>query len=195
MSRRVAMKFSGHPDSENISIEEPAGTITCRDHHAIVTCERFINMQYGNSSAMSLDEPTGCIVTRPKQSLVSVKHFIMNPQYASKGGSVDDPCFTLIASMNKRPPYLVTTESGEVAIEIYETDSPMTAKIKEFMAMYGIVDIKVRMFKVEELLQIQGFPKNYVLLGNQEDKQKFIGNAVEVNMARALCESLAAAVL
>ncbi len=53
------------------------------------------------------------------------------------------------------------------------------------MAMYSIVDIKVRMFKVEELLQIQGFPKNYVLLGNQEDKQKFIGNAVEVNMARA----------
>lgn len=151
-------------------------------------------MQYGNSSAMSLDEPTGCIVTRPKQSLVSVKHFIMNPQYASKGGSVDDPCFTLIASMNKRPPYLVTTESGEVAIEIYDTDSPMTVRIKEFMAMYSIVDIKVRMFKVEELLQIQGFPKNYVLLGNQEDKQKFIGNAVEVNMARALCESLASAV-
>lgn len=190
----LSKQFSGHPDSKNISIEEPAGTITCRDHHAIVSCERFISMQYGNSSAMSLDEPTGCIVTRPKQSLVSVKHFIMNPQYASKGGSVEDPCFTLIASMNKRPPYLVTTESGEVAIEIYDTDSPMTVKIKEFMAMYSIVDIKVRMFKVEELLQIQGFPKNYVLLGNQEDKQKFIGNAVEVNMARALCESLASAV-
>lgn len=190
----LSKQFSGHPDSKNISIDEPAGTITCRDHHAIVTCERFICMQYGNSSAMSLDEPTGCIVTRPKQSLVSVKHFIMNPQYASKGSSVDGPCFTLIASMNKRPPYLVTTESGDVAIEIYDTDSPMTVKIKEFMALYGIVDIKVRMFKVEELLQIQGFPKNYVLLGNQEDKQKFIGNAVEVNMARALCESLASAV-
>lgn len=190
----ISKQFSGHPDSKNISIDEPAGTITCRDHHAIVSCERFINMQYVNSSVMSLDEPTGCLATRPKQSLVSVKHFIMNMQYASKGGSVDEPCFTLIASMNKRPPYLVTTESGEVAIEIYETDSPMTVKIKEFMALYGIVDIKVRMFKVEELLQIQGFPKNYVLLGNQEDKQKFIGNAVEVNMARALCESLASVV-
>ena len=168
----LSKQFSGHPDSKNISIDEPAGTITCRDHHAIVSCERFISMQYGNSSAMSLDEPTGCIVTRPKQSLVSVKHFIMNPQYASKGGSVDDPCFTLIASMNKRPPYPVTTESGEVAIEIYDTDSPMTVGIKEFMAMYSIVDIKVRMFKVEELLQIQGFPKNYVLLGNQGGQTK-----------------------
>lgn len=81
-----------------------------------------------------------------------------------------------------------------MAIEIYDADSPMTVKIKEFMALYGIVDIKVRMFRVDELLQIQGFPKDYILLGNQEDKQKFIGNAVEVNMARALCESLASAV-
>jgi site-specific DNA-cytosine methylase len=32
----------------------------------------------------------------------------------------------------------------------------------------------------------------YVLVGTQADQKKFIGNAVEVNMARVLCESLCA---
>ena len=66
----------------------------------------------------------------------------------------------------------------------------MTAKIKEFMTLYGIVDIKMRMLKIPELKKIMGFPEDYVLVGTQADQKKFIGNAVEVNMARVLCEDL-----
>ena len=114
----------------------------------------------------------------------------MNPQFQSAGASVDKPCFTLIAKMDKRPPYLVATESGQMAIEVYETDTPMTVKIKEFMALYEIVDIKMRMLKIPELKKIMGFPEDYTLIGTQADQKKFIGNAVEVNMARVLCEAL-----
>jgi DNA (cytosine-5)-methyltransferase 1 len=35
-----------------------------------------------------------------------------------------------------------------------------------------------------------GFPADYTLIGTQADQKKFIGNAVEVNMARVLCEAL-----
>lgn len=115
-----------------------------------------------------------------------------DPHFQSAGASVDKPCFTLIAKMDKRPPYLVATESGQMAIKVYETDSPMTRKIKEFMALYEIVDIKMRMLKIPELKKIMGFPENYVLVGMQADQKKFIGNAVEVNMARGLCEALCA---
>lgn len=45
-------------------------------------------------------------------------------------------------------------------------------------ALYNICDIKMRMLKVPELKKIQGFPEDYVLLGNQTDQKKFIGNAV-----------------
>ena len=114
----------------------------------------------------------------------------MNPQFASAGGSVDKPCFTLIARMDKMPPYLITTEEG-IGIEVYDTDSPMTVKIKEFMAMYCIVDIKMRMLNIGELKRIQGFPSDYVLIGTQAEQKKYIGNAVEVNMSRVLCEALA----
>ena len=49
---------------------------------------------------------------------------------------------------------------------------------------------KAREF-VEELKQIMGFPKDYILVGTQSEQKKYIGNAVEVNMARSLCEALA----
>ena len=66
----------------------------------------------------------------------------------------------------------------------------LTKKIKEFMGLYGIIDIKMRMLRIPELKRILGFPENYVLIGTQADQKKFIGNAVEVNMARVLCECI-----
>ena len=113
----------------------------------------------------------------------------MNPQFASAGGSVNNPCFTLIARMDKMPPYLVEVEGG-IGIQVTPDDSPMTFKIKEFMALYGIIDIKMRMLRIAELKKIMGFPEDYVLIGPQSDQKKFIGNAVEVNMARVLCEAI-----
>lgn len=243
----LSKQFSGHPESKNVSVEEPAGTITCRDHHA------FVSAHYGNGFNRSVDEPSAtvttkdrlslvtprfianeysgggqhtsidnicpAILTNPKQKLITCKpwimntsfsnigssieepaqtitanrkwHYLMNPQFYSAGRSVDNPCFTLIARMDKMPPYLVVTETGRVAVEIYDTDSPMTRKIKEFMALYGIVDIKMRMLRIPELKKIMGFPEDYMLIGTQADQKKFIGNAVEVNMARVLCEALA----
>lgn len=217
----LSKQYSGHPESKNTSIEEPAGTITCIDHHAFVSAyygnghnhtidepaptlttkdrlslitSQFLDMQYGNGTPASIDVPANTVTTNPKFNLVTVKpcksYYLMNPQFASAGGSIDRPCFTLIARMDKMPPYLVATETGDIAINVYDTDTPMTVKIKEFMALYGIVDIKMRMLNINELKRIMGFPDNYVLVGTQADQKKFIGNAVEVNMARVLCEAL-----
>ena len=245
----LSKQFSGHPESKNVSVEEPAGAITCKDHHVFVSAyygnghnhsvdlpaptvttkdrfalveSRFLDMQYGNGIPMSINVPAGTVTTNPKFNIVTCKpwimntafsnigssieqpsqtitanrkwHYLMNPQFNSAGGSVNNPCFTLIARMDKMPPYLVATESGRVAIEIYETDSPMTRKIKELMALYGIVDIKMRMLRIPELKRIMGFPEDYVLVGTQADQKKFIGNAVEVTQAKknteALCKRL-----
>lgn len=223
----LSKQYSGNPADKNISIDGPAGTLTCIDHHALVGTEFlsayygngyetpvdkpcptiptkdrfqkvkpcFLDMQYGNGTPSSVDAPAPTATTNPKYQLVTAEqvdqksYYLMNPQFASKGGSIDNPCFTLIARMDKMPPYLISTEKG-IGIEVYETDSPMTKKIKEFMAMYSIVDIKMRMLKISELKRIMGFPVDYVLKGSQSEQKKFIGNAVEVGMARVLCEAL-----
>lgn len=153
----------------------------------------IIVSEYGNSgNGSSINSVCPAITTKPKQQLVKVNQFLVNPQFSSHGSSIDKPCFTLIARMDKMPPYLITTESGDIAIKIEATDTPMMRKIKQFMAIYGILDIKMRMLKVVELKRIMGFPDDYVLVGTQSEQKKFIGNAVEVNMSKRLCEALAA---
>ena len=224
----LSKMFSGDPESKNISVDGPAGTLTCIDHHSLVDAEFlsayygngfessvgkpcptiptkdrfqkvkpcFLDMQYGNGTPSSIEAPAPTATTNPKYQLVTAEqvtqkwYYLMNPQFTSKGGSINDPCFTLIARMDKMPPYLISTEEGNIGIEVYETDSPMTRKIKQFMAMYNIIDIKMRMLKISELKLIQGFPEDYILIGSQAEQKKFIGNAVEVGIARALCENL-----
>lgn len=171
------------------SIELPSPTLTTVDRLALVT-SHFIDEQYGNGTPSGIDRPANTITTTPKHNLVQVERFLMNPSYTSSGGSVDNPCFTLVARMDKVPPYLVTTEKGEIEVVVYDTDSPAMRKIKEFMAMYGITDIKMRMLNVGELKRIMGFGSEYTLIGTQAEQKKYIGNAVEVNMATALCLAL-----
>ena len=165
--------------------DKPLGTLTTNPKYSLVNCLPWIMNTNFNNIGSSIEQPAQAITANRKW------HYLMNPQFQSAGASINKPCFTLIARMDKRPPYLVVTESGWVAIEIYYTDSLMTRKIKEFMALYGIVDIKMRMLKISELKRIMGFPTDYVLIGSQSNQKKFIGNAVEVNMARVLCSALA----
>lgn len=205
-------------NGHNRSVNEPSATVTTKDRLSLVT-PRFIANEYsGGGQHTSVDNICPAILTNPKQKLITCKpwimntsfsnigsnieepaqtitanrkwHYLMNPQFNSAGSSVDNPCFTLIARMDKMPPYLVATESGRLAIEIYDNDSPMIVKIKEFMALYGIVDIKMRMLRIPELKKIMGFPEDYVLIGTQADQKKFIGNAVEVTQARKNTEVL-----
>lgn len=123
----LSKQFSGHPESKNIPLDAPAGTITCIDHHAFVTA------LHDNG-------------------------------------------------------YKSTTKFS--SIETEASDSPMTIKIKAFMALYGISDIRMRMLRILELKRIMGFSSDYVLVGKQAEQAKFIGNAVEVHQSRALCEAL-----
>ena len=191
----LSKQFGGHPGSKNISVEEPAGTITCKDHHAFVsayygnghnhsveqpaptvtTKDRlalinsvFIVNHFGTGKPTSFNQPVVTVTTVPKFNMVFCKpwlmntafsnigssieqpsqtitanrkwHYLMNPQFASAGGSVNNPCFTLIARMDKMPPYLVEAEGG-IGIQVTPEDSLMTIKIKEFMALPGIIDI------------------------------------------------------
>ena len=185
-------------NGKSTSLKNPAGTVTINPKHKLVTVKPWVM----NTNLNHVEKLAPTITVNQKY------HYLMNPQFASPGSSVDDPCFTLIARMDKRPPHIVSlntilnTDSllpdfikidafGNVFIEIYEDDSSTLKKIKEFMAIYGIIDILMRMLKIHELLHIMGFPKGYKLIGSKADQKKFIGNAVEVNMARVLCEFLA----
>jgi DNA (cytosine-5)-methyltransferase 1 len=170
------------------SINSVCPTLTTKDRVAVVN-SHFIDQQYSNSLPASIEVPSGALTTVPKLSLVNIQQWLLNPQFSSKGSSIENPCFTLIARMDKKPPYIVSTETGAGQIIIYEDENPIMAKIKMFMAENGIIDIKMRMLLIDEMLLIQGFPKDYKLSGTQTDQKKFIGNSVVPVVAQKLVEA------
>lgn len=173
------------------SVDQPAPVLRTVGHLALVSSQ-FMDMQYGNGTPADINEPSPTVTAVPKMRLVSVEsgQFLFNPQYQSSCSDLNRPCFTLIARMDKNPPYLISADKGEPAIIIYEDDTPAMRKIKEFMACYNIIDIKMRMLNIPELKRIMGFGTDYTLVGTQTEQKKYIGNAVEVNMSKALCEAL-----
>lgn len=175
----------------NTNVDATCPTITTADNKALVTPQYFIDRDFKSITNSSIEEPAGTLTTVPKMNLVECKCFLVNPQFNNNGASIDKPCFTLIAKMDKRPPYLVQTEAGDVAIQVYDADSEMAVKIKQFMAIYGLVDIKMRMLRVPELLKIQGFPEGYRMVGNQSDHKKFIGNSVVPVIPKKWAEAMA----
>lgn len=193
--------------SNHSGIDSPAGTILTKDKYSLVKIKGFIFRQFSSGGTVqSLDSPGGSLMTVPKMNLINLKwimstnfnnvgssienpspvitanrkhHYLMNPVWNNiQNHSVNAPSPTIIAGQDKAPLYLVSTSAGRVIIAVYDTDSDIVIKIKEFMVLYDITDIKMRMLKVFELLRIQGFPEGYQLFGNQADQKKFIGNSV-----------------
>lgn len=165
------------------SLEYPAAMVTTKDRLALISPklaltsfpERklvFLDQQFGKSKPASVELPCGAITTNPKYALVSCEQQVKDN--------------TVLGDL---PPF-IRQDGDTLVYQVYESDTPTMQKIKSFMALHGIVDICMRMLKITELKKIMGFPENYVLVGTQSDQKKFIGNAVEVNMARVLCEAL-----
>lgn len=189
-----------HGTGENLlSIEGPASTLSTKDRLAIIQPQYWIDKKYsGDNNHQSIEQPAGTVMTSDKHSLVQAKNYIINPAWGGNNGDIKNPCCTIVARQDKAPLYFVSIEnnSSNVVLAIYEDDCETTIKIKTFMAMYNITDILMRMLKVLELLKIQGFIKpcgnedDYVLVGTQTEKKKYIGNSVVPLQVKALIETM-----
>lgn len=173
-------------NAQNQSIHQPAGTILTTDKHRLVEATPFIMPTNYDNQPKSIEDPAPTITANRKH------HYIVNPSHGGHSTSTEAPCPVIIARQDKAPLYLVQAERGQVAIAVYEGDSPIMIRIKEFMCIYHLVDIKMRMLRVHELLRIQGFPVGYKLAGNQSDQKKFIGNSVEPVIPKVWTEAMAA---
>jgi len=182
------------------SLNVPAGTITTKDRFALINTHYLDKYYSGEHNHQNIQRPLGTITTTDKHNLITVKepqkmYYLLNPQFNNKGNSIDKPCFTLIARMDKKPPYLIESHFASNKPYISESDSPMTQKIKSFMLFKGISDIKMRLLEITELKTIQGFDKDYILRGTTTQQKKFIGNSVEVNLAHQKAKARLKAIL
>lgn len=163
------------------SVEDPAGTLTCGDRFSKIQ-PVFLD-KTGNANLASIDDPAGTVMPNDKHSIINCQPFILNPSHGGHCTGTSVPCVTIIARQDKAPLYLIQFDLDEnVNIPVYEDDTESMIKIKKFMALYGLSDIKMRMLKVSELILIQGLidsqGRPIKLAGNETDKKKFIGNSV-----------------
>lgn len=192
----------------NQSIDVPAGSITTVPKMNLVTCQPFL--MNGNTSTgpcKNIEDPAPTVTC-------GRTHYLINPQWFNKSPiSIDKPCPTLIARMDKAPMSIATAEtsdslnvyirksyakkvqrvhktsSGDLVYTFKASDHETMKDLIMFMASKGIVDIKMRMLEIDELLKIQGFPDSYVLKGTKTLQKKFIGNSVVPLAAKKLIEA------
>lgn len=174
--------FGSH--AQNSSIDAPAGTLLPNDKHRLVEVTPFLMPTSYSNKPTSIEDPAPTIQASRRH------HYIVNPSHGGHSTSTDAPCPVIIARQDKAPLYLVGVQEGPFVIPIYEDDSEVMVRIKTFMAAFGLVDIKMRMLRVNELLRIQGFPNNYVLCGTQTDQKKFIGNSVVPKVVKVWIEAM-----
>lgn len=165
--------------NEPVSIESPCPTITAnRKWHYLVNVQPFLLNNVHQNKGSSLAQPAPTLTT-------GVQHYLVNPAFGWPAADIEKPCFTLIARMDKAPPYLVSIDVAEgenfylLSREFFKDEEiPVMSRIRAFMVAYNIKDIFMRMLFIVELKRIQGLGDNYILLGSQEKQKKAIGNAV-----------------
>jgi len=151
--------------------------------------EQFLTSYYGNGTHHSINSPCNTLTTKERYAKVTVnKNWLVDTQFDNRGRSVEEPCQTLIARMDKKPVYMISSNSKDELNNSIEKQGVRSIErlMRYFMRKHGISDVKIRMLFLEELMKIQGFPADYILTGRKEDKLKFIGNSVVPLMAEKL---------
>lgn len=151
---------AGSSASRTQSVNEPLRTITCEKTHALI--EPFVIGQQSKCAPRSVNNPLPTIATHGAIALV--QPFLTKYYGSAKSAqSVNEPLDTVTAK------------------ERFALVEPKTEGCK--------LDINFRMLQPHELAAAMGF-NDYQFAGNKTEKVRQIGNAVPVNLAKALCKEI-----
>lgn len=184
------------------SVEEPLPTVACKGAIGMVT-PFIMQVTHHDGDARrckSLDEPLPTVTGSKDMALV--RPFIIQTDNAGGNGSyvrtVDNPLPTLVSKQNLGlvMPFLTKHYGHSDVANVNEPLGTVTTKdrfglVEPLISEDGYyVDILFRMLQPEELKLAMGFSKEYQFLGTKEDQTKQIGNAVCVNLAKAMAKAL-----
>lgn len=161
--------YSTVPECDRIlSIDNPAPTQTTSAK--LYIAQPFIDAARTHNLPTKVSEPTATVTTGRTHSLIHPPELFIDGYYGNGGSSasVDKPCPTL------------RTKASHALI------APTWESLVE--------ECGYRMLQPHEAKWLQGFPTDYLMMGNQEEQYKLAGNAVPPVFAemlgRAVVESL-----
>ena len=116
---------------------------------------------------------------------------------APRTHGIDDPYPTVTATGSDpyvTQPFLVEYYGNSDEQPIDEPLPTVTTKDRHALVVPDLfpwgLDIRYRMLQPQELAAAQGFPEDYEFVGNKTETTEQIGNAVPVNLAKALVKEL-----
>lgn len=193
------IKYYGGHDAQHLN--EPLPTVTASyEHFGLI--EPFLVELRNNCDMRRLSEPLSTITTQTHHALG--QPFIVNAAHGEDGNpgrraiELERPLPTVTGgnSFALAEPFIIKYNRTGVA---YSTAQPLDTVttndrfgLVQPMISLGngfFLDLHFRMLQPHELAKAQGF-ENYQFLGSKKEQIKQIGNAVPVNLSRALCLSL-----
>lgn len=212
--RQFLTSYYGSGNNAN-SIDNPLRALVTKDRHALVSVlenKEFITQHIHNSlNAVSINKPMGTVLTKDLKQLVSVDlcNYIVRQYGTSNAASMDKPVGTLTTSNKTSIVHLSSEptpnqeEKLDFFLQFFFIEGRRTKKEKRtrcpfeleyvntaFLLNDLIEDIFMRFIKIKEQLKAQGFPEDYKLVGTQQEKTKYIGNAIPPPMTKAIGEHL-----
>lgn len=177
------------------STDDPLPTIVATDSRFGIAEPVLVSVAHSgwNSRARSVEEPLPTIVATDREFAIAepfmVPHFGERIGQAPRVHSLDEPLPTITSRG--------AAELVEATVTPAEAEALRRAaeqgRLVSIDGMLHVLDIRFRMLEPSELARASGFSDQeaeYEFAGNKTDITRQIGNAVPVNMARALVTAL-----
>lgn len=174
------------------SIEEPLGTLTTTSRGVRLIEPYVVSVNHGNGDqgeaghvrrVHDLESPLPAVTTKNGYGIAEAQVVPVECEFC-----FEKPCKCPDPFLTK---YYATAKTAQSVEEPLDT---VTTK-ERFALVQPIVngmklEIRFRMLQPHELAAAQSFPKDYKFAGNKSEVTKQIGNAVCVNLAKALITAL-----
>jgi DNA (cytosine-5)-methyltransferase 1 len=185
--------------------DRPLHTVTARNHDGHLVTPSLMQFSHGGK-LLDADAPLPTITTAKGGvfAFASPRPYIV-PYYSERSGqrprvhSIDEPYPTVTATGSDpylAAPYLIQYHGQSGAHSVAEPTPTLTARDSLALCVPDLypwgLDIRFRMLQPRELAAAQGFPEDYEFAGTKTETVEQIGNAVPVNLAQNLVESLLA---
>lgn len=181
------------------SLDRPLPCLNARGEH-VALATPFIVPRYSERNGQrprvhSVDEPFPTVPATNQHALAQPFLLSQASGGAPRPVSLPAPTFCTDGAVSLVEPFLVSFYRNGHAHGVGKPLPTATARDRFGLVQPCYLDVLFRMLQPHELAAAMGFPKGYVFKGNREDTVRMIGNAVAVNIARALCTSALAPAL
>jgi DNA (cytosine-5)-methyltransferase 1 len=184
---------NANPKSMNLGLEDPTGTITTRDHHALIGTPGFLVRQNDNGNnpvkrSIPVDHPLATVMSDDTHGFVGIPpSFIAEMHGTSKAAGIDEPlmCLTaggchhgLVSADAFLTYYYGQNQSSGIGDPIYTVTGTDRAGLVGALDSLTVDDLTFRMLQPHEIGKAMAFPETYIVLGSGREKVKQFGNAV-----------------